>query len=179
MPASPVAANLLLPGENATERTGFARPARCQLRSPHGRVWINGHTRQGEQDPARFVVKDVDGSVLVPTRRVHAVPAQVDAHAKASRARASRLVLLDLGPVLTRNVPDVDSAIVGRGSQVASIFAQRQRPGFTGLVGQGGDLAAETPLAGVAVERPDLHLTAETSAGGDAAIPGGGDVMTA
>lgn len=113
----------------------------------------------------------------MPAGRVHAVSTQIDAHAEASRTGAPRLVLLDFWLALTRNVPDVDTAVVGRGSQVLSIFAQRQRPSLTGLVGRRRDLATEAPFAGVTVKRPELHLAAETSAGSDAAVSGGSDVV--
>jgi hypothetical protein len=83
MPASPAAASRVLPGEKATDRTGFARPdGPCQQKD--SRDNSRRLTRKGIQDSSRIIVEDVDGSVLVPAGSEFTIAAQVHGHTKAA-----------------------------------------------------------------------------------------------
>ena len=71
IPASPAAANLLLPGENATARTGLARPTFVSFVLQTAETMP--YQRERVENPAGIVVEDVDRATLVPTGRELAV----------------------------------------------------------------------------------------------------------
>lgn len=107
------------------------------------------------------------------------VSAQVDRHAEAARARASRLILPDFGRSLFANVPHVYPAVICCACQELAVLAERNGPCLARLGVLIGDLRVKLPLTRVLVDDPDLQLAGKARAGSYTAIARGADVVTA